>query len=182
MYTDDTALSKAIYVASRATRHRTSTHRSHRRRLCPASSGAARPCPTRHHAPPLFRHVRADLRVCPNYRTTQPPNDPTTHHRISLLYLPHGRRSPDGRDIVFAFDRGGDYDLYRLTLGGAALQNLTDNLAQDASPAVAPDGTLLLFDSNREGNYELYVLDLSTLAVTRLTNNTVFDADPAWQP
>ncbi len=133
MYTDDTALSKAIYVASRATRHRTSTHRSHS-------------------------------------LTDDPGKDQ------------YPAWSPDGRDIVFASDRGGDYDLYRLTLGSAALQNLTNNLAQDASPAFAPDGTLLLFDSNREGNYELYVLDLSTLAVTRLTNNSVFDADPAWQP
>jgi TolB protein len=72
--------------------------------------------------------------------------------------------------------------LYRLTLGAAAVQNLTNNRAQDGSPVYSPDGALILFDSNRDGDYELYLLDPATSGVTRVTNNVINDTSPDWKP
>lgn len=60
--------------------------------------------------------------------------------------------------------------------------NLTDNEAEDLSPAWSPDGTKILFASNRDGDMEIYVMDADGTNVTNLTNNEVSDTAPCWSP
>lgn len=53
--------------------------------------------------------------------------------------------SPAGDFAVFASDRGGDMDLWRIALPGGALTQLTRGAAKAHSPAISPDGTEIAF-------------------------------------
>ncbi len=62
--------------------------------------------------------------------------------------------SPDGTQILFASDRDGDYDVYRLQVNTGEVVNLTLNSpAQDFHPSWSPDGQHILFSSDRDGSY-----------------------------
>jgi Tol biopolymer transport system component len=47
--------------------------------------------------------------------------------------------------IVFASDRDGDSELYRINPDGSGLTQLTDNAFKDTSPAWSPDCTRIAF-------------------------------------
>ncbi|HEX7079975.1 MAG TPA: amidohydrolase family protein [Gammaproteobacteria bacterium] len=53
--------------------------------------------------------------------------------------------SPDGELAVFASDRGGDMDLWKVSLPGGVLTQLTRTPARDHAPAVSPDGRTIAF-------------------------------------
>lgn len=90
--------------------------------------------------------------------------------------------SPDGKQVVFASTRGGNYDVYLCQSDGTQLRQLTTSPFQDIRPRFSPDGTRIAFTSGRDGNYEIYVLDLSTGHETRLTNHPERDDYAAWHP
>lgn len=84
-----------------------------------------------------------------------------------------------------AADGSTDYEIYRSNADGSVTQ-LTNNAAEDLTPAVSPDGTRVAFSTNRNGdvNFEIYVLSLATPDVQqRLTNSSGrADAQPTWSP
>jgi hypothetical protein len=51
--------------------------------------------------------------------------------------------SPDGRVLAFVSNREGGADLYRVTIGTAAIERLTSDVLPDAEPAMARDGSVL---------------------------------------
>ena len=53
--------------------------------------------------------------------------------------------SPDGDFAVFASDRGGNMDLWKVSLPGGLLTQLTQTPARDRAPAVSPDGRTIAF-------------------------------------
>src|SRR5690606_4467731 len=53
--------------------------------------------------------------------------------------------SPDGQFAVFASDRGGNMDLWKVSLPGGVLTQLTLTPARDHAPAVSPDGRTIAF-------------------------------------
>src|SRR5690606_974357 len=53
--------------------------------------------------------------------------------------------SPDGDFAVFASDRGGNMDLWKVSLPGGLLTQLTQTPARDRAPAVSPDGRPIAF-------------------------------------
>lgn len=57
--------------------------------------------------------------------------------------------SPDGKRILFASDRGINYDLWQLTLTDGKLTQLTNDSGNDFNPAYSPDGTRIAFISDR---------------------------------
>ena len=43
--------------------------------------------------------------------------------------------SPDGKQLAFASDRDGDYELYVMSVDGSNVRQLTDNDVNDYAPA-----------------------------------------------
>ncbi len=60
--------------------------------------------------------------------------------------------SPDGRQLVYASDQDGDFELYLREQSGQ-VRKLTDNAADDVHPAWTPAGDRILFASDRAGSY-----------------------------
>ena len=84
--------------------------------------------------------------------------------------------------IAFASDRDGNFEIYLMDADGGGLTRLTENNAEDLSPAWSPNGSRIAFVSNRDGNNEIYVMNADGTAQTRLTNNTADDLSPIWSP
>src|ERR687883_930796 len=84
--------------------------------------------------------------------------------------------------IAFASDRDGNFEIYLMDADGGGLTRLTENNAEDLSPAWSPNGSRIAFVSNRDGNNEIYVMNADGTAQTRLTNNAAHDVGPAWSP
>ncbi|MEW5986396.1 MAG: ABC transporter substrate-binding protein [Chloroflexota bacterium] len=82
--------------------------------------------------------------------------------------------------IAFASDRDGDWDIYLMNPDGSQPVNLTNNLADDQTPAWSPDGRRLAFASNRDGNWEIYTMTAQGTDVVNLTNHPAADRQPAW--
>ncbi|MGA7909132.1 MAG: hypothetical protein WCA16_17120 [Candidatus Sulfotelmatobacter sp.] len=61
--------------------------------------------------------------------------------------------SPDDRQIAFASNRDGKFQIYAMNSDGSNVRRLTKNKAEDSSPAWAPDGAAIVFVSDREGEH-----------------------------
>jgi len=84
--------------------------------------------------------------------------------------------------VVFQSDRDGNWELYKMRDDGYLQENLTDNEADDASPAWSPDGKEIVFASNRDGDWEVYKMRDDGRNQQRLTDNEANDTSPAWSP
>ena len=98
--------------------------------------------------------------------------------------------TPDGRQLVFASDRDGDWDVYATTVpeGDAgppdpAARNLTaDSPAAERNPRVSPDGRLLAFESDRAGDVDVYVAPLGGGTPVNVTLSPGVDELGDWAP
>ncbi len=91
--------------------------------------------------------------------------------------------SPDGKQLAFASNRNGQWDLHLLDLGSGEISQLTASLAFDSSPSFSPDGLWLAYESYIDENLEIVIapIDGSQDAI-RLTNYLGVDSSPAWSP
>ena len=66
--------------------------------------------------------------------------------------------SPDGKMLAFVAQRnnGGQYDIYRIPVGGGAEQRLTSNIHQDDGPDYSPDGKWIYINSDRSGKQAIW--------------------------
>jgi serine/threonine protein kinase len=78
-------------------------------------------------------------------------------------WLSHGTsmdRQPvyarNGSSVIFTSDRGGNVDLWEVTLATGALRRLTDHPAVDWDPQMSADGRTLFWSSNRGGHFEIW--------------------------
>ena len=100
-----------------------------------------------------------------------------------LRYYPPPETEASGAGLIaFTSDRDGNFEIYVMTADGSNQTRLTDNSANDSSPAWSPDGKKIAFASDRDGNFEIYVMNADGSDQTRLTNNSVQDGGPAWSP
>jgi Tol biopolymer transport system component len=89
--------------------------------------------------------------------------------------------SPDGMRIAFTSNRDGNPEIYVINADGSNPANLTNNPANDSSPAWSPDGSRIAFVSDRDGNPQIYSMSAADGAsVTRHTSNTFADTNPVW--
>ena len=64
--------------------------------------------------------------------------------------------SPDGRFLVYTGGRGGEFDIYRISVDGGEEVRLTDAKALDDGPEYSPDGRYIYFNSTRSGLMQLW--------------------------
>ena len=61
--------------------------------------------------------------------------------------------SPDDKQMAFASNRDGKFQIYVMTSDGSNVRRLTNNKAEESSPAWAPDGQAIVFVSDRNGEH-----------------------------
>lgn len=75
---------------------------------------------------------------------------------------------------------GGDGQTPRAQEG--EIVQLTDDPANDFSPAFSPDGTQIAFFSTRTDNEDVFVMNADGSEVTQLTDDPARDSAPVWSP
>jgi hypothetical protein len=79
-------------------------------------------------------------------------------HRLLVAPAPsyfHGW-SPDGKWLAFVGQRGGKYELFRVSVTGGEEQRLTSKGAYDDGPDYSPDGKWIYFNSDRSGGWDVW--------------------------
>ncbi len=110
---------------------------------------------------------------------------------LTLLTLPApplaAAQGDEGR-IAFVSERDGNEEIYVMNPDGSGMTRLTNDPANDMTPAWSPDGTRIAFSSDRNSKtddpqkgFDLYVMNADGSGVTRLT---ALDGafEPAWSP
>jgi Tol biopolymer transport system component len=64
--------------------------------------------------------------------------------------------SPDGKYLAFVAQRNGNFDLFRVPVGGGSQEQLTTNTGYDDGPDYSPDGKWIYFNSNRSGKWAVW--------------------------
>lgn len=96
-----------------------------------------------------------------------------TPRRVTALgpsYL-HGW-SPDGRFLVYTGERGGEFDIYRISVDGGEETRLTRAPGLDDGPEYSPDGGYIYFNSVRSGTMQLWRMRADGSAPEQLTNDS----------
>jgi Tol biopolymer transport system component len=99
--------------------------------------------------------------------------------------------SPSGRRIVFA--RGGPVpvkrgpgivgpDIWIMRANGTHAHPLTEDPANDESPAFSPNGKRIAFSSTRDGDGEIFVMKPDGTHEHSITDNSASDFDPNFAP
>ena len=103
--------------------------------------------------------------------SSQLTNNPGTEYFPSL--------SPDGKDIAYAAESDGSFDIFVQRVGGKRRENLTANSkADDTQPAFSPNGELIAFRSEREPK-GIYTIEVSG---DNLKHVSDFGFHPSWSP
>ena len=92
------------------------------------------------------------------------------------------RFSPDGNTVVFSLERGGNTDIYALSLSSGALTQLTNAPSIETAPSFSPDGSQITFESDRTGVPQVYVMPASGGEGTRISGGEGRYGTPVWSP
>ena len=87
---------------------------------------------------------------------------------------------PGERELVFASDRDGDWDIYVRRPNGN-VEALTVNSHHDRNPVWHPNGEFIAFESNYDGDWELLRMNTDGTDVRSYTFNQTAEIDPAWK-
>ncbi|HEU0185747.1 MAG TPA: winged helix-turn-helix domain-containing protein [Blastocatellia bacterium] len=89
--------------------------------------------------------------------------------------------SPDGRKIVFASNRTGNWEIWVCDSDGHNAAPLTSfNRLITGSPRWSPDGRQIVFDARAEDVADIYVVNVEGGAPRRLTTEPSEDIVPSW--
>ena len=83
--------------------------------------------------------------------------------------------------MAFVSNRDRNQEIYVMEANGRNQINLTNNPADDSSPAWSPDGNRIVFESKRSGNWSIYVMDADGSNLRKLTDDKM-SVSPAWFP
>lgn len=92
--------------------------------------------------------------------------------------------SPDGKQIAFASDRDGQWDIYILDVTTDQTQRITNSQAYDGAPAWSPDGQNIVYQTKQGKKIDLIiqsVADLNTSPI-QITADAGLNYDAAWSP
>jgi eukaryotic-like serine/threonine-protein kinase len=78
----------------------------------------------------------------------------------SLRQAAYFSLSPDGQEVTFSAEMGGQFDIWRGSIRGGKPQRVTNDAAPDFRSVWRPDGKLF-YNSFRDGKMQLYLVDPS---------------------
>ncbi len=90
--------------------------------------------------------------------------------------------SPDGREVVFSSNRGGNWDIYIIGVDGENPRQITFSENFDSSPDWSPDGRQIAYESKRDGNWQIYLLDIQSGDERKITSGIAANYRPAFSP
>jgi Tol biopolymer transport system component len=93
-----------------------------------------------------------------------------------------GAWSADGERIAFGSDRGGEMNLWLLSLRDGKTRRLTSGAGGDYQPNWSPDGQSLVFFSGRANAIDIWRFDLEDESLTRLTRGEGININPFFSP
>jgi Tol biopolymer transport system component len=67
--------------------------------------------------------------------------------------------SPDGERLAYCAERGGQYDIYTISINGGEETQLTDLPGLDDGPEYSPDGKYIWFNSTRSGLMQVWRME-----------------------
>lgn len=113
----------------------------------------------------------------------EPGPDWTTANSVQLTnqsgteYFPS--LSPDGKDIVYAAEENGSFDIFLQRVGSKKRTNLTPNSpGNDTQPAFSPNGELIAFRSEREPE-GIYTINVNGEDLRQVSDT---GHHPSWSP
>jgi TolB protein len=68
--------------------------------------------------------------------------------------------SPDGTRLAYCAERGGQYDIYSISVNGGSETQLTDMPGLDDGPEYSPDGRCIWFNSTRSGLMQVWRMEV----------------------
>ncbi|TMQ57669.1 MAG: hypothetical protein E6K76_09865 [Candidatus Eisenbacteria bacterium] len=93
-----------------------------------------------------------------------------------------GAWSPDGSTIAFNSDRGGDMNIWLLSLQEGSAKPLTRGPGGDYQPNWAPDARSIAFFSTRDGSPAVWAVDSETGTMRRLSGKGGVEINPFFSP
>lgn len=95
-----------------------------------------------------------------------------------------GSVSPNGTEIAFASDRGGDleklFDIFIGDLGSGTERLIASRPKNDIQPTFSISGSQMAFVAASDGNQEIYVVKSDGSGILRLTRNSSNDLNPSF--
>ena len=88
--------------------------------------------------------------------------------------------SSDGKELIYSSDRGGDYELWFLSLSDGKETQLTSSPGLDSGAVVSDDGKRIAFFSTRSGTSQIWIMDKNGKNVAQATSGKNPAADPCW--
>ena len=85
-------------------------------------------------------------------------------------------------NVVFASNRSGNFEIYKMNVNGTGLTQLTDNRVDDLYPVWSPDGEEIAYQTEIDGQTEIFVMRADGAGKRQITNNPGADRMPFWSP
>jgi len=90
--------------------------------------------------------------------------------------------SPDGKFLIFTGGRNGEFDIFKIPVGGGQEINLTKTPGLDDGPEYTPDGKYIYFNSTRSGLMQIWRMKPDGSEQERVTNDEYNDWFPHISP
>ncbi|MCD4745944.1 MAG: T9SS type A sorting domain-containing protein [Bacteroidales bacterium] len=92
----------------------------------------------------------------------------------------HLQYSPDGSEILFASNRSGNHDIWKISSAGGTPVQLTFHQADDDRACWSPNGNSIAFGSERSGNDDVWTKNLVNGVIEQITFHDAYDSHPDW--
>ena len=107
----------------------------------------------------------------------QPPGSISCHWQVASPVLVtdkgpsylHGW-SPDGKTLAYCAERGGQYDIYTISVDGGQEAQLTNLPGLDDGPEYSPDGRHIWFNSVRTGLMQIWRMEADGSSAIHMVN------------
>lgn len=91
--------------------------------------------------------------------------------------------TPDGKFILYASTQHSQAaDIYRKSVSGSTITQLTSDPSNDVMPELSPDGSRIAFASDRDGTWNIYLMNAAGGQSVQLTNDASPQLHPTWSP